>query len=76
MQRNRITYNSNLDAIINLTKRLSVYKERYKMSSEVFYDKYNKGLIDDTMDSVEWANDYQHFLSLKLELKERLNHVA
>lgn len=76
MEKHRITYNSNLDAVINLTKRLSAYEQRHKMSSEDFYDKYNKGFLDDAVDYIEWANDYQHFLSLKLELEERLNHVA
>lgn len=76
MQKKRITYDSIVDAFTSIAKRLSVYEERYQISSEDFYDRFNKGLLGDALDYVEWANDYQHFLALKQELEERLNHVA
>lgn len=65
MQKQKIIYNSPLEAIVVLAKRLSVFEERHRLSSEEFFDKYSKGLLDDTIDFVEWSNDYQNFLALK-----------
>jgi len=76
MQKQKIIYDSPLDAIVVLAKRLSIYEERYRLSSEEFFDKFTKGLLDDSIDFVEWSNDYQNFLAFKLELEERLNHAA
>jgi hypothetical protein len=76
MLKHRILYDSSVDALVALAKRLSIYEERYRLSSEEFYDKFSKGLLEDSLDSVEWSNDYQHFLALKLELEERLSHAA
>jgi len=76
MQKQRTTYDSPLDAILALTKRLSIYEERYHLKSENFFDQFTKGLLDDRIDFVEWSNDYQNFLALKFELEERLSHAA
>ena len=76
MQKQKTVYDSPVDAIVVLAKRLSIYEERYRLSSEEFFDKFTKGLLDDSIDFVEWSNDYQHFLALKLELEERLSDAA
>jgi hypothetical protein len=76
MQKQRTIYDSPLDAILALTKRLSIYEERYQLKSENFFDQFSKGLLDDRIDFVEWSNDYQNFLALKFELEERLSHAA
>ncbi len=64
MEKHRIVFHSPVDAIVHLAKRLSIYEEKYKRSSENFYDPFGKGLLDERIDFVEWANDYQHFLAL------------
>jgi len=66
MQKQKIIYDTPVDAIVVLAKRLSAYEERYRLSSEEFFDKFTKGLLDDSIYFVEWSNDYQHFLTLKL----------
>lgn len=76
MSKIRITYDSPIDAIVALTKHLATYETRYGMTSEEFYDKFCKGLMEDSIDFIEWANDYQHFLALKLKVEEQLTHVA
>ena len=76
MQKQQIVYNSPVDAIVAIAKHLNRYEERHQLTSETFFDKFNKGQLDDTSEFVEWANDYQHFLALKLELEERLTHAA
>ncbi|NOY59592.1 MAG: hypothetical protein GXO75_11790 [Calditrichaeota bacterium] len=76
MQKQKIIYDSPLEAIVALAKRLSVFEERHRLSSEEFFDKFSKGLLDDRIDFVEWSNDYQNFLALKFELEDRLTHAA
>lgn len=76
MQKNKTIYGSSIDSIVALAKRLNRYEEKYHLSSEDFFDKFKKGQLDDSIDHVEWSNDYQNFLSLKLELEKRLEHVA
>lgn len=76
MKRTRIEYSSPLDALIAVSKRLSIKEERYVMESESFYDQFKKGKLDDTSDFVEWANDYQHYLKLRHNLELKLRRVA
>jgi hypothetical protein len=76
MRRQRIEYNSALDALIAVSKRLSGYENRFNMDSENFYDNYQKGLVEDNSTFIDWANDYQHYLSLRLNLEQRLKHAA
>jgi hypothetical protein len=76
MQKQRIEYDSPVDAIVTIAKRLSAYEARHQMSTEDFFDKFTKGLIDDSIDFVEWANDYRHCMALKLELEKFRRHAA
>ncbi|NIR48854.1 hypothetical protein GWO43_10475 [candidate division KSB1 bacterium] len=77
MQKRKTIYDSPLDAIVALAKRLSIYEEKYNRASEDFFDNFNKGLLyDDRIDFIEGSNDYQHFLSLKSEFENRLTHVT
>jgi len=76
MQKHQIVYDSPIDTIVALAKRLSLYEESYGLSSEDFYDRFSKGLMEDSLDFVEWSNDYQNFLVLRFELEERLSHAA
>jgi hypothetical protein len=42
------------------------------MESEEFFGKYGKGESEDTEDFVEWANDYQHYISIRRDLEIKL----
>jgi hypothetical protein len=76
MRKQRIEYSSPLDALIAVTKRLSVYENKYQWDSEDFFDRYNKGSLTDEVDFIEWSNNYQHYLALRLELANLLAHAA
>lgn len=76
MQKQRSEYDSPVDALVAVAKRLSVYEERYQISSEEFFDKFCKGKMEDSMDFIEWANDYQHYMAIKLEIERHLLHVT
>lgn len=32
--------------------------------------------MEDSIDFVEWANDYQHYVALRIEIEKQLRHVA
>lgn len=76
MQKQTTVYCSCVDALVAPAKRLNLYEERHQLSSEDFFDQFSKGQLGDTLDFVEWSNDYRHFLALKLELEDRLSHAA
>ena len=65
MKKNRVEYDSPLDAIVAVAKRLNHYEDKYKMKSEDFYNQYSKGKMEDGIEFIEWSNEYQHYLALK-----------
>ncbi len=69
-------YDSPVDALIAVTKRLSIFEDRYRMATEDFFDKFSKGLMEDSIDFIEWSNDYQHYLAIRLEIEGQMQHVA
>ena len=76
MRKQKIEYDSSIDALVDIAKRLSVNEDRYQMTTEDFFDKFSKGHLEDSIDFVEWANDYQHYLAIRLQLERHLQHVA
>ena len=68
----RMVYASPVEAIDALIRSLVAYEQRYQMSSVDFYARYQKGDMGDSVDFVEWAGDYQHYLQLKEEVEEKL----
>ena len=76
MRKERVEYDSPVDALVAITKRLSVYEGRYDMTSEEFFDKFAKGQSKDSEDFVEWANDYRHYVAIRREIEVHLQHVA
>jgi hypothetical protein len=76
MQKQRIEYQSPLDALIAITKRLSLYENRQQMTSAEFFDRYNRGELSDDLEMVEWAADYRQFLGLRQDVEQRLQNAA
>ncbi|HED05683.1 MAG TPA: hypothetical protein ENI61_03245 [Ignavibacteria bacterium] len=76
MKKQRTTYDSSVDALVSVSKRLSLYEKKYNMTSENFYYKYTNGEMTDDNEMIEWANDYQHYIVLKIEIERTLNSVA
>ncbi|MFQ5715414.1 MAG: antitoxin TumA [Candidatus Scalinduaceae bacterium] len=69
MRKQRIEYDSPVDALVAIAKRLSIYETRYRMTSEEFFDKFSKGQSEDSEDFVEWANDYQNYVVIRREIE-------
>ncbi len=76
MQKQRIQYTSLVDALVAISKRLSLYESRQNMDSEEFFDQYCRGSLSDDAVMVEWANDYRHYLSIRQELEQKLAYAA
>ncbi len=67
MRKQRLEYTSPLDALIAVTKRLSIYENTHHMESEEFFALYSQGKMADEMIFIDWANDYRHYLALRQE---------
>ena len=76
MRKNKVEYDSHVDALVAIAKRLSNSEERNKMASEEFYDKYSKGLLEDSLEMTEWANDYRHYLAVRRKIERQLRNAA
>lgn len=76
MRKQTIQYTSSLDALVAVTKRLSIYENQLKMNSEDFFYQYSHGILSDDVLFIQWANDYRHYLALLQELEAKLNYVA
>jgi hypothetical protein len=76
MRKLKIEYDSHVDALVAISKRLSLYEGRNKMESEEFFDRFSKGQMEDSEEFVEWANNYQHYLALRQDVDARLRHAG
>ena len=76
MRKQTILYTSPLDALVAVTKRLSLYENTHKMDSEEFFYQYNQGQLSDEANLIDWANDYRHYLGLHQALEKRLQDAA
>lgn len=76
MRKQRNTFTSPVDALVSVSKQLSVYESRHGMDSETFFDRYQKGEVGDEVESVEWANAYLHYVALHQQLENQLRVAA
>ncbi|MDO8206456.1 MAG: hypothetical protein Q7T38_01400 [Gallionella sp.] len=76
MRKQRDIYTSPLDALVAMSKQLSLYENRRGIDSETFFDRYQKGLVGDDVESIEWANAYQHYIALHQQLESQLRVAA
>ena len=76
MKKSVISHDSPVDALVTLSKRLNRYETQFQMPSEIFFDKFTKGELDDRTDFIKWANDYEIFHEIKMKIENALNHVA
>jgi hypothetical protein len=53
-----------------LRARLNPYEKKFGLKSADFYDRFRRGEIDDTKETVDWYLDYQFYLPAKGESQE------
>lgn len=71
MKKVTITYDTPLDALLAISRRLGQYENMYRMESEEFYFRYRMGKLPDDIDYIEWSGDYQHYLELRREVEKK-----
>ena len=76
MRKETTQYTSPIDALIAVTKRLSLYESQQRMDSEEFFDRYTRGRLSDDAVFVDWANGYRHYLQICQGLAKSLPDVA
>jgi hypothetical protein len=76
MKKQVVQFDSPLDALLTIAKRLSRYEAEAGVDSEDFFVAYSKGELGDEARFVDWANDYRHYLSLRSELDKKLHEAA
>jgi hypothetical protein len=76
MRKQRVEYDSPIDALVAVAKRLSGFENRYKTVSEDFFDSYSKGQTEDSADFVSWSNDYQHYIAIRFDIERQLKNAA
>jgi hypothetical protein len=75
-QKHSITYDSQIDALVAVAKRLSLFEDRHRLSSEEFFHKYSRGQMEDSVEFVEWSNAYEHYISIRKSLEKQIYHAA
>ncbi|MEK9162039.1 MAG: hypothetical protein AAB261_01955 [Chloroflexota bacterium] len=59
-----------IDDLIDLTREMVHLEIKYKMSSEEFYQKFNKGEMGDRMEIMHWVGTYEMYKRLKQKLEK------
>ena len=66
-----------IDDLLDLSRQLNEYEQKYRMSSEQFYQQYQAGLLDDALQHcVEWVAVYDLFMKTKRMLEAALMQAA
>jgi len=66
-----------VDDLLELSARLYEFEQKYVMSSDDFYQRYQAGTLDDALQHcVEWAAVYDLFLKTRRMLEATLMRAA
>ena len=57
-------------AILNLKLDLQDYEAKYKLASEVFYEQFASGMLDDREDFIIWSGLYEMLLTNETQLQD------
>jgi len=60
---------SPLEDFVHVTKELGRWEMQYKISSDEFYAKFQKGEMGDKMDFMRWAGDYEVYKKKKEKME-------
>lgn len=76
MKKVRITYDTPLDALLAVTRQMGQYEDKYGMTTEDFFDRYNSGEMPCEDDYMMWEVAYRDFLSLRAKVSDSMKEVA
>ena len=73
MLRKAVAESNPLDDLLDLTRKLRDYEVRYDLTSEMFYERFQRGELDDELQHcLAWAATYEMFLTLRDRLEAAL----
>lgn len=58
------------NGIVNQKADLSEFEKKYNLSSDEFYNQFNKGLLDDNLDFMLWSGIYEMYLENVRQVQE------
>ena len=56
--------------IARTSSKLRDLEKKYKMNSQEFYDKFNRGELGDNMEYVRWAGEYETLQQLERDYRD------
>ena len=56
--------------IARTSSKLRGLEKKYKMNSQEFYDKFNRGELGDNMEYVRWAGEYETLQQLERDYRD------
>jgi len=59
--------------LLGLLRQLVAFEQSYKMASDVFYARFMRGELGDSMPFMKWAGRYELYLEVKQAIDQ---HVA
>ena len=65
-----------VDELLTLAKELQEYERKHEMTSQEFFERYQRGELNDHMEFIEWAGTYRIFQRLKYRVETALMRVA
>jgi len=76
MRKEAVQFDTPLDALLAVARRLSPYEAEFGIETEEFFAKYSEGEMGDDARVIDWANDYRHYVALRSALDKKLHEAA
>ena len=58
--------------LAELSEDLSIFEDKFNMSSDVFYAQFMRGEMGDDMPHIRWAGRYELYLETKHEIDNQI----
>jgi hypothetical protein len=65
-----------VEELLRLYRELSIYEQRYGISSKECYERFTSGQMGDDPDIFAWVGRYKAFVRIKSAITEGLNVVV
>ncbi len=62
--------------LAELSEDLSIFEDKFNMSSDVFYAQFMRGEMGDDMPHIKWAGSYELYLETKREIDIEMAQTA
>ncbi len=74
--RDALARSNPVDDLLELYRELQKYEQKYAISSEEFFQRFQQGELGDDLDFIDWAGAYRLFLDRKIRVEAALMQVA